>query len=218
MPKSSREPIPAQPQTAPRGRPRKRLSREERAPDARAEIFAAAVKVVGDVGYASATVEKVTSVAGIAQGTFYLYFKSRQELFNELLPYSGTEMLGFIRDRIKGSRDIYEMEERSIETFFLFMKKNPGFGRIINEAEWAAPEAYQKHFDLLSKHYVDSLQRSVDKGEIRHFSSSDLEVIAHMLMACRTFLHLRYMKFSKGKDALRQAVATYMAFLRQGLT
>jgi len=53
----------------------------EDTPEARDAIFAAAASVIGEHGYVGATIKRITEQAGIAQGTFYLYFDSRQALF-----------------------------------------------------------------------------------------------------------------------------------------
>ena len=76
------------------------LSCSTRRPETRA-------KVVGAEGYAHASVAKVTALAEIAQGTFYNYFASQQDLFDQLLPELGTELLDFIRTRIAGESDSF---------------------------------------------------------------------------------------------------------------
>lgn len=199
-------------------RPRKRLSREERAAGARQAIFEAAAKVVGRHGYGDASINRITEAAGIAQGTFYLYFESRQALFDELLPHVGQDMLHFIRGRVTGSKDVYDMEERGFRAFFEFLKDNPGFFRILNEAEIASPVAYGKHFRLLTQHYVDSLRRAVKSGEIRRFDEDELETVAYMFMAARSYLYLRYVKGKARVRALPEGVIqTYMKVVRHGL-
>src|SRR6202008_1120179 len=42
---------------------------------------------------------RLTRRAGVAQGTFYNYFNSRQDLFDQLLPSMSNEMLAFIYGR-----------------------------------------------------------------------------------------------------------------------
>ncbi|MEJ7929404.1 TetR/AcrR family transcriptional regulator [Ramlibacter sp. AN1015] len=220
QPAADPNPAPALEAVAPpRERPsRKRLSRAEKAPDARNNIFAAAARVVGRDGYADASISKITTEANIAQGTFYLYFTSRQELFDELLPHVGADMLRFIRDRVHGSATVHEMEERGFRAFFEYLKGNPGFFRILNEAEVAAPKAFRRHFDLLSRHYVSALSRGVDRGEIRHYTKDELVTVAYMLMAARSYLYLRYVKNRSGARTLpEKAVQTYMRMVRRGL-
>lgn len=199
--------------------PRKRLSREERSADVREAIFAAATRVIRQHGYEGASISRITEAAGFAQGTFYLYFGSRQELFDELLPHAGAEMLDFIGKRVRGSKDVYDLEERGFRAFFEYMDANPGFIRVLNEAETAAPAAHRKHFKMLAARYVDALERASKRGEIRNFDHAELETVAFMMMAARSYLHLRYVKGSDKRRKLpEKVVKTYMKIMRSGLT
>lgn len=199
-------------------RRRRRLTREELAPEAREAILRAAMEVVGEHGYANATIARVTNAAGIAQGTFYLYFDSRQALFDELLPDCGQRMLDFIRKRVSGARDIFEKEERGFRAFFEYMKANPAFFRILTEAAGAAPNAHARHFELVTRPYVETLRRAQRAGQMGDFGDGDLEAVAYMLMAAREYLYLRHIKNAKDeRSSLEEAVQIYMKFVRRGL-
>lgn len=49
------------------------------------ELKQAAIQVFAARGYHAAKVSDIVAHAGVAQGTFYLYFKSKQAIFGELL-------------------------------------------------------------------------------------------------------------------------------------
>lgn len=199
-------------------RPRKRLTRAERSADVREAIFEAASKVVGEYGYANASISKITELAGFAQGTFYLYFESRQELFDELLPHVGADMLKYIRPRVAGAKNIYEMEERGIRAFFNYLNKNPGFIRVLNEAETAAPAAHKKHYQVLATKYVTALERAARAGEIKNFDKKELETIAYMMMASRSYLYMRYFKGKEQtKSQSEKVIEAYMKVVKSGL-
>src|SRR5437763_14354320 len=76
-----------------------KLNRVERNAWTKRRIFDAANTVVGKYGYAEASVARVTEEAGVAQGTFYNHFESRQELHDQLLPIIGIDIARLIRDR-----------------------------------------------------------------------------------------------------------------------
>lgn len=197
---------------------RKRRSRQELAPETKKRIFQAAEKVVGELGYSKASIKRITKEAGIAEGTFYLYFASRQSLFDELLPFVGDNMLNFVRERVKNSDNFYEMEQKGFRAFFEFLQGSPGFFRILNEAETAAPKAHAEHFRILGDRYLRALKRGRDHGEILHYDEADLEVIAYMLMAARNYLHLRYVRDEGNNGELPEKVTqTYMRMIRLGL-
>lgn len=197
---------------------RRRLPRKEIASEARAAIFSAAARVVGKHGYMSANIRQIAREAGMAQGTFYLYFDSRQQLFDQLLPQVGVEMLAFVGRRITGSKTIMEVEERGFRAFFDYLQLNPGFFRILNEAELFAPAAYQLHFRRTIDLYVESLSRAVTSGEIRRFKGEQLETLAYILTSSRSYLYLRYVKEGGGTTSIPEhVVQTYLGFVRSGL-
>ena len=51
----------------------------------RAQLVAAARDVFADKGYHEATVDDITRKAGVAKGTFYLYFSEKREVYYELV-------------------------------------------------------------------------------------------------------------------------------------
>jgi AcrR family transcriptional regulator len=61
--------------------------------DRRRDIMDAAVKVFSHKGIAEATIADVTRVAGVAKGTFYLYFESREQLLAALRERFMQDML-----------------------------------------------------------------------------------------------------------------------------
>jgi AcrR family transcriptional regulator len=60
---------------------RSAVLRDER----RAQLVNAAREVFGAQGYHEATVDDITRAAGVAKGTFYLYFDEKKEIYYELV-------------------------------------------------------------------------------------------------------------------------------------
>jgi AcrR family transcriptional regulator len=198
---------------------RRKVPRAEKAIENRNALLRAAAKVVGEVGYQQASIARITREAGLAHGTFYLYFENRQDMLDAVLPFVGEELSLFIRQRVSGARDGFEVEERSFRAAFEYLGRNPGFYRTLNEAEFAAPAGFDKHFSSTADRYLKSLKRSKDNGELTGYSSRELEVLVYMLMAVRFYLYLRFVKADGGEEGrLPEWVAkTYLKFLRGGL-
>lgn len=194
-------------------------SRGERSLLIREALFRAAAEVVGETGYQGASVALITQRAEVAQGTFYNHFTNRQDILDQLLPAIGQEMLDYVRECAKKGNTASEKEELSLVGFFDFLKLNPHFFRILNEAESFAPKAYRAHLDLVSKGYVAFLARSREHGELGHFDDQELEVVAFILMAARSYLAWRYLYGAEQHDTLpRWVIDAYMKFVRNGFS
>lgn len=177
-------------------------------------MFDAATRIVGERGYAEASVARITTLAGIAQGTFYNHFPNRQALLDELLPALGRDMARYIQDRTEAIRPESEREIARFHAFFAFLRENPGFLRILNEAEFAAPAAFHRHIENMAAPFRRILARARERGELGTYSDAELEVIVHMLMGARSYLSQRFDTSAPIDEAVFDA---YARLLRGGL-
>lgn len=197
-----------------RGRPSRRGASGQK----RRAIFDAAVKVVGRYGYAEASIARITSRAKVAQGTFYLYYKSRQELLDQLLPSLGQEMLEFIGERVRAVEGPIEREEARLRAFFSYLDQRPEFYRILHEAEIFAPQGHKRHHRMIAEGYVHALGRDLARAGAPARSDEELEVIAYILMAARDYLSMRYSHWNgRGEGPPDQVVEAYVQFVTGGL-
>jgi AcrR family transcriptional regulator len=197
---------------------RPKLTRAEKSRKIRDDLFDAAAKVVGEVGYANAMVATITARAEVAQGTFYNYFDSRQDLFDQLLPSLGRQMLDFIKAATTGAQSEVEREELGFRAFFGFLKVHPEFYRILYEAETFAPVAFRQHVETVSTNYVRVLKRARDRGEIPRQNDRRLEAIANILMGARHYLCMRYARRDGAHaDPPEWVMQTYMDLVKHGL-
>src|SRR6202790_3104938 len=194
-----------------------KLNRVERNAWTKRRIFDAATKIVGQYGYAEASVARITEAAGVAQGTFYNHFENRQELLDQLLPKIGIDMVRFIRERA-GTPQTARQEIERFGAFFDFIREVPEFLRILNEAEFFAPIGYQKHFDNISTAYVRILKRARLAGTIDGFSDEEFEAIVHMFMGARGYLSRRYSYANGGVTAdPDHVISAYEKLITSGL-
>src|SRR5215203_7420728 len=75
------------------------------APDKRDLILKAATRVFAQNGYFNSQVADVARVAGVAAGTVYLYFKSKDDLLVSIFERSMNEVLAECRAAIEGLDD-----------------------------------------------------------------------------------------------------------------
>lgn len=204
--KSKRLPLPK--------RPEKR-TRAEKHQDTLNALISAAIEVVGNEGYAAASVTKITAHAQIANGTFYNYFENRQDLFDQLLPLVGDRLIEHIRSRVDRATSGLEREKLRISAYVDFLRTTPGFIRIFHEAEVYAPRAYQQHMDQYYKGYVQALKKSISRKELGQFSDQHIDVLSYLLMGMQDFMGVMLHRAGKRFDA-QQMVDVYLRLIGNG--
>jgi AcrR family transcriptional regulator len=195
-------------------------SRVERSEQIREALLQAAADVVGEKGYAHASITLITQKAGVGQGTFYNYFESRQAILDEIMPAVGRNMMAHIRKEVLAGKGhgFAELEEKAFRGFFSFLEIAPHFFRVLHEADQFAPAGYKQHIDNVFKQYMQFLQRSHDNGESPAYEPRELEVVALILMAARDYLAIHYVYGEGGRKELPEWVTqAYMKFVRYGL-
>ena len=181
----------------------------------RAALLDAAARLIGEEGYAEATISRITKMAGVAQGTFYNYFGSRQEFINQILPKLSDQMLEFIRKRVLDITDPVAREQAQFCAFFEFLVERPEFFRVLHEAEQYAPDAYRMHHAKVEQGYLRWFGRLQKGGYLANYGDKELKVVAQILMAARDYIATIY-SLSNGKRALpvpEEAVSAYMKLL-----
>ncbi|TCS34048.1 TetR family transcriptional regulator [Paucimonas lemoignei] len=192
--------------------------RIEKSEQTREALLQAAADVVGEKGFANASITLITQKAGVGQGTFYNYFDSRQEILDELMPAVGRNLLSYVKSNLAGGDSFAELEEQQFRAFFSFLRVAPKFSRVLSEAYLFTPEGHEAHMKNVFNNYMRFLLRSHANGEFPAYEPRELEVIAQILMAARDYLARNYTYEEGGAPKLPDfAVETYMKFVRYGL-
>lgn len=194
-------------------------ARAERTARTREELMVAAARLVGEMGYRDASIQRITAASGVALGTFYLYFPSRQTLFDALLPHFGLQMLEYVRERIGNEERFFEAEEVGFRAVFEYLSDNPWFWRVLNEAEVEAPAAWATHHAAVHERYIHFLTRAKARGELQRYGQSELPTLADLLIAARDYVYRTHLTTpgKPGRDVPNAVVRTYRRFIETGL-
>lgn len=172
-------------------RPRK-PNRAEKAEATRSRLFQAAVEIVGEYGYAGTSIARITDRAGVAQGTFYNYFESRQDLLDQLLPAISRQLHIHIRERVLAAEGAVERERARMSAFFEFLEQAPHLFKILSEGPVQAPEGFRRHLQQQTESYRRAMRYELDRGNLRITDPDELEVVTQMLLSSREYLSARF--------------------------
>jgi AcrR family transcriptional regulator len=200
------------------GRRRRSEAQVQKNEETRARLLNAAARVIGKYGYAGCSIARVAARAKVAHGTFYLHFKSQQDLFDHLLPALGAEMLEVIGKAVRDSKSLIELEHRGLVANFDYLVQHPYLHRVTSEAELYAPLAYRQYFEELAKPYKKSLRRSMAAQSAPAFSEEQLDAVISMLLGARYYLLTRFcVEGNSLKPLTPELTQTYLRFVAEGL-
>jgi AcrR family transcriptional regulator len=164
--------------------------------ETRTRLLEAAEDVFGELGYHDASIVKITEAAGVGQGTFYLYFASKKDVFDELVRDLNRRVRHAMKQASSRGETRLEAELLGFGAYFRFTGEHPALYRIIRQAEFVSPEMLRYHYDKLSEGYVEGLRESMRRGEL---GDIDPEVSAWALMAAGELLGMRYILWGEGE-------------------
>jgi AcrR family transcriptional regulator len=163
----------------------------------RARLIRAAETVFGNVGYHDARISEITREAGVAMGTFYLYFPSKEVLFRALVASLNHDLR---RTLSEGTRELptrAAIEEEGLRLFFHFLHRHRKLYRIVQEAASVDPALHREYVSRIARGYEQGLSRAMDSGEVRR---ADPELFAYALMGIAETVASRYVIWESEMD------------------
>jgi AcrR family transcriptional regulator len=180
------------------------------------KILDAALDEFGERGFSEGSIVGITQRARVALGTFYTYFDSKEAVFKALVSDMSARVRDHVAPVLKAATDTLEGEEKALESFLEFARDHKHVYRIVDEAEFADPEGFEKHYRTTAARIAARLDAGKEKGEVVA-SSAPLasEVEAWAIMGMNVFLGLRFAVWGREKPGEVAALANRM--IRRGL-
>lgn len=179
----------------------------------RQKLLAAAEEIFGTKGYYHTSIVDITLKAGVAQGTFYVYFPGKQDIFEELVRELSHNLRREISQAVKGITTRREAEERGFAIFFSFIKEHRNLYRIVQEVQFVDEELYKWYYRRFAQGYIKGLEAAMDTGEFRQL---DAEIVAYALIGIAEFLGMRWVLWER-EDVPEKALTTAMSLILEGL-
>ena len=162
----------------------------------RSKLVQAAEEVFNTYGYYDASIVKITEAAGVAQGTFYVYFRSKKEIFDEVVADLNRRVRHAMSDASRGATSRLEAERLGFAGFFRFTSEHPALYRVIRQAEFVSPGALRNHYEKVAEGYVAPLRQAMDAGDV---TPGDPMILAWLLMAIGESVGLRWIIWDEAK-------------------
>jgi AcrR family transcriptional regulator len=191
-----------------------RVARTARGARTRARLLEAAEHVFTELGYHEASIVKIVMAAGVAPGTFYLYFSGKREIFDELIGDLNRRVRHAMTEAASRGGTRAEAERLGFQAFFHFTAEHPGLYRVIRQAEFVSPAALHLHYGRIVEGYARGLSEAMAAGEIEQ---ADPEALAWALMGIGEMIGLRWILWGDTENVPEHVFEETMRFIRRGL-
>lgn len=130
------------------------------------KLFEATLALIGTHGMAGLTVDDIAAKAGVAKGTVYYNFGSKDGLVDALLRY-GVDLLA---DRLKsaGAEDPWQTLSELIDALLAFFADYPTFAQLLVSELWRTPGQWHATLSLVRDEIT-----SVIKAELQRLADAD---------------------------------------------
>lgn len=191
-----------------------KIPRTERGRKTLRKLLDASAIEFGERGFHEASVSSITRRAGVALGTFYTYFDSKDALFRALVNDMSDNVKSSARSALSETMGALQTEQAALAAFLEFAREHKEVYRIIDEAEFVDPDSYQAHYATIAKLIEKRLKEGGENGELR----DDLgEVEAWAIMGINVFVGLRYAVWGDENEDMNDHAATVNRMLARGI-
>jgi AcrR family transcriptional regulator len=171
--------------------------RTERGRRTHRALLDAAAQEFGSKGFHATGITDITRRAGVALGSFYTYFSSKEEIFRALVTDLSAQVKAHVAPHVQAAPDALSREKAALGSFLDFVSEHQLIYRIIDEAEFVAPDAYAGHYRSTVARMTARLEAGAGNGDLR----ADVgEVEAWAIAGMNVFLGLRYGVWGEGED------------------
>jgi AcrR family transcriptional regulator len=166
-------------------------------------------------GYFNTTVSDITKEAGIAAGTFYLYFPNKLGLYKYILMEFQHDIRRAIAEKVNQVEGRFEKEKEGIKTFIHYAIENPHAYNVIWESLYIDKKLFIDYYDGFAKRYEKGLEQSIVDGEMHNV---DTELVSYILMGISNFIGLKVLlDLGENNEDIDKMVDNVMAIIKTGI-
>ncbi|MFF0476186.1 TetR/AcrR family transcriptional regulator [Streptomyces sp. NPDC004284] len=146
----------------------------------RTKLYEAAVTLIAEQGFSATTVDEIAERAGVAKGTVYYNFKSKTELFEELLRHGVSLLAASLRSAAEetaergGSR--VEALDAMIRAGLVFIDRYPAFTQLYVAELWRTGRAWNSTLLVVRQEAVAVVEGVLREGVAAGELSDEIDV------------------------------------------
>jgi len=187
-----------------------------RDPDKPQQILDAAVRVFARSGYYNSRVSDIAREAGIASGTIYLYFKTKDEILVRLFRECMAGFVARLRREIAQESDAVAKVRRLVTRHFAELEANPDLAEVVQvelrqgHKFFRGASAYEvsAYFELIASVLADGVAAGQFRGDL------PVKVATKMLFGAMDQIATSWVLGKRGYRLVDSADAVATIFLK----
>ncbi len=128
------------------------------------QIIDAAIRVFARNGYYNSRVSDVAREAGIASGTIYLYFKTKDDILVTLFRQKMAEWVAMVRKEIAGEQDPIAKIRQIVRLHFHVIEANPELAEVVQVELRQGQKFFRGASAREVSAYFDVIQAVLEEG------------------------------------------------------
>ena len=163
------------------------------------KLYEAAKGIFYEFGYKKTSVNDITSKAGVAKGTFYIYFKSKADIFALIWTKTLEKEIQKFISSLSNMKDSREKLRAFISSAFNITQSEESYaGKMISrrndflyameEITQHVPQTIISEKKFLNDVIINILKHGIDSGEFRELDIEKTGGVIHSMMFLISFL------------------------------
>ncbi len=164
-------------------------SRERR----RSQILKAAARLFAEKSFHDVTMEEVAHEVGVAKGTLYIYFESKEKLYLGILENAFEELVDLIENEIAKDDPAPEKLAKVLKLIYGYYSQNKDVLRILSRDE---THLIREHYELTEqwrgrgvKLYKRIIQKGIKEGTFRPINPTLAALMIYGVVRSVTFYY-----------------------------
>ncbi|AJA46162.1 transcriptional regulator, TetR family [Clostridium pasteurianum DSM 525 = ATCC 6013] len=179
-------------------------------------IFYSAIKVFSNNGYNGATMDEIASNAGVAKGTLYYHFKSKEEIFKYIIEEGVNLMKNEIDEATDKEKTALEKLKAVCRVQLNLIYKNRDFFKVIASQLWGK-ELRQLELRDIMRNYVVHIEEFVkDAMEAGSIKKGNSLFVAYAFLGTLCSVSL-YEVINAENDNINNTIENLMNYILNGI-
>ena len=187
--------------------------------ETKGRIIKSAIKLFANKGFHETKVEDIAVESGVAKGTIYLYFKSKEEIMESSLDFIFSEAINSYN--VPDNLDFYESIKMIVENNFRFISENMDFYKMLFKGIYSVnienkvkrKECKHKIFSSVLSSIEKIISKGINEGKIkRNVSVKDLSLIFvnTIVFSLMVIVDSKVRDFEVNEDEYKNSVVMFL--------